>query len=62
MEKCALCPRACNIDRSRGKGYCGSNDKLKIGKIMLHNWEEPILANENSGAIFFSNCPLKCIF
>ena len=57
-----MCPRGCNIDRSNSVGYCGSNDKLKIGKIMLHKWEEPILAKENSGAIFFSNCPLKCIF
>ena len=57
-----MCPRACNIDRSVLSGFCGSNDKLKVGKIMLHEWEEPILAHKNSGAIFFSNCPLKCIF
>lgn len=57
-----MCPRGCNVDRSSGVGYCGSSNKLKIGKIMLHKWEEPILANNNSGAIFFSNCPLKCIF
>ena len=62
MNKCNLCPRACNIDRSKSQGFCGSNDKIKIGKVMLHNWEEPILAEKNSGAIFFSNCPLKCIF
>lgn len=62
MNKCNLCPRSCNIDRSKTKGFCGSNDKIKIGKVMLHNWEEPILAKRNSGAIFFSNCPLKCIF
>lgn len=62
MMKCNMCPRGCNIDRSKSVGFCGSNDKLKIGKIMLHNWEEPILAKNNSGAIFFSNCPLKCIF
>ena len=57
-----MCPRACNIDRNISSGFCGSNDKLKVGKIMLHEWEEPILAHKNSGAIFFSNCPLKCIF
>lgn len=57
-----MCPRACNIDRSIKQGFCGSDNKIKIGKIMLHKWEEPILAKENSGAIFFSNCPLKCIF
>lgn len=62
MSKCNMCPRACNVDRSECVGFCGSNDKLKVAKIMLHHWEEPILAKENSGAIFFSNCPLKCIF
>lgn len=62
MERCTLCPRACAIDRSKKQGFCGSNDKIRIGKIMLHSWEEPILARKNSGAIFFSNCPLKCVF
>ena len=62
MNKCSMCPRSCNIDRSIGIGFCGRNNKIKIGKIMLHEWEEPILAHKNSGAIFFSNCPLKCIF
>lgn len=62
MDRCEMCPRACKIDRSKGVGFCGSGEKLKIGKVMLHKWEEPILANESSGAIFFSNCPLKCIF
>ena len=62
MANCTMCPRACKIDREISAGYCGSGDKIKIGKIMLHEWEEPILANKNSGAIFFSNCPLKCIF
>jgi putative pyruvate formate lyase activating enzyme len=57
-----MCPRSCNVDRSVKCGFCGSNNKVKIGKIMLHKWEEPILAKENSGAIFFSNCPLKCVF
>lgn len=57
-----MCPRSCNVDRSKVSGFCGSNDKIKIGKVMLHSWEEPILAEKNSGAIFFSNCPLKCIF
>ena len=62
MNKCELCPRKCGVDRSKGLGFCGSNDKIKIGKIMLHEWEEPILAKEKSGAIFFSNCQLKCVF
>ena len=62
MNKCEICPRKCTVDRRKSIGFCGSNDRIKIGKIMLHEWEEPILAEKKSGAIFFSNCPLKCIF
>ncbi len=30
---------------------------------MLHMWEEPCISGKNgSGAIFFSGCPLKCVF
>lgn len=28
---------------------------------MLHLWEEPVLG-EKSGAVFFSNCTLKCVY
>lgn len=30
-------------------------------KAMIHLWEEPALG-ERSGAIFFSNCTLKCVY
>lgn len=30
---------------------------------MLHKWEEPCISGKNgTGAIFFSGCPLKCVF
>lgn len=71
MEKlCNLCPRNCNVDRSTKLGFCGANEKLKVAKVMLHYFEEPIISGEDtptkkaagSGAIFFSNCNLKCVF
>jgi len=63
MSKCEMCPRKCGLDRKTHAGYCGASDTLKIAKIMLHNWEEPCISlGKGSGAIFFSNCPLKCIF
>ena len=59
---CNNCPRRCNIDRDKIAGYCGQR-KLKIAKIMTHYWEEPIICDENgSGAIFFSNCSLRCCY
>lgn len=58
-----ICPRNCKIDRINKMGYCSSTNKIKIAKVMRHFWEEPIISGENgSGAIFFSNCNLKCIF
>ncbi len=63
MTKCNMCPRNCNIDRNEKVGVCGASNKLKVAKIMLHNWEEPCISlGKGSGAIFFSHCSLKCIF
>ena len=60
---CNNCPRGCNIDRSREKGFCGCDDSIKIAKIMKHFGEEPVITGENgSGTIFFSGCVLKCPF
>lgn len=63
MELCEICPRRCKVDRDIKNGYCGSNNRLAIAKVMLHHWEEPIISGVNgSGAIFFSGCSLKCIY
>ena len=57
---CQICPRKCFVDRNKNIGFCGASS-LKIAKVMLHFWEEPIISGEKgSGAIFFSGCPLKC--
>ena len=63
MIRCNLCPRQCNVDRNKSVGFCNSNNNLKVAKYMVHYWEEPIISGNNgSGAIFFSNCNLKCIY
>lgn len=36
---------------------------MRLAKAMLHYWEEPVLCTEGgSGAVFFSNCTLRCVF
>ncbi len=64
--KCNICPRQCNVDRSKEKGYCGQKDKLRISKVMFHHYEEPIISGNDidrgSGAIFFTGCNLKCVY
>jgi len=63
MKLCNLCPRKCNIDRSKKVGVCGAKDKLTIARFSLHYWEEPCISgNQGSGTIFFTYCNLKCIF
>ncbi len=64
LKSCTLCPRECKVDRSNGvKGYCGYDDKLYVARAALHMWEEPCISGENgSGTVFFSGCPLRCVF
>lgn len=63
LKCCQLCPRLCNVDRTRNKkGYCGENE-LKIFTFFLHKGEEPPISGERgSGTVFFSSCNLKCIY
>ena len=36
---------------------------MRIARAALHMWEEPCISGVNgSGTIFFSGCPLKCVF
>ncbi|MDE7267046.1 MAG: radical SAM protein [Lachnospiraceae bacterium] len=59
-----LCPRSCGADRANGKtGYCKETATVRVARISLHMWEEPCISGENgSGTIFFSGCPLRCVF
>ena len=61
---CELCPRRCGVARSQGRrGVCGATDELHLARSALHFWEEPPVSGERgSGAIFFSGCPLRCVF
>ena len=62
--KCDLCPRKCLVDRKKGeKGICGQTENLKVARAALHFWEEPCISGDTgSGAVFFSGCPLHCVF
>ncbi|MDR3047790.1 MAG: radical SAM protein [Bacteroidales bacterium] len=64
MDKCAICPRQCGVNRNAGqKGLCRTADKIFIASNNIHIGEEPpISAKDGSGAIFFSNCTLQCVF
>ncbi len=62
-NKCTLCPRNCERDRNKEKGFCGADDKIRIARVGLHEWEEPCISyGKGSGTVFFSGCSLKCVF
>ena len=63
LQHCTLCPRACGADRTKARGLCGANDRVEAARASLHRWEEPPISGENgSGTVFFSHCPLGCVF
>lgn len=65
MSTCNLCPRACGADRAAGEtGVCSvSGDNVYLARAALHMWEEPCISGESgSGAVFFSGCPLRCVY
>jgi len=63
MKACYLCPRKCGANRSTGRGLCGAEEKPRVAKIMLHQWEEPFISGiRGSGTVFFSGCNLGCVY
>lgn len=63
-EHCELCPRRCGAARASGaRGVCGQDARLTVARAALHFWEEPPISGEaGSGTIFFTGCPLRCVF
>ena len=65
LKECRLCPRECGVNRLAGqKGRCGAvGEKVKVARAALHYWEEPCISgSRGSGAVFFSYCPLRCVY
>ena len=63
FTSCGLCPRQCRINRYERRGYCGADFRARIARAALHEWEEPCISGKNgSGTVFFTGCPLHCVF
>lgn len=63
MENCTLCPRECGADRAVRTGVCRAPRKAVVAKVMIHTGEEPCIGFfPGAGAVFFSGCPLRCVF
>ncbi|MBQ1466243.1 MAG: radical SAM protein [Eubacteriaceae bacterium] len=61
---CLLCPRECGADRELSSGVCSvPPGGIMVARASLHMWEEPCISGERgSGTIFFSGCPLRCVY
>ena len=62
---CRLCPRNCGALRTatEGLGLCRMPETPLLARAALHQWEEPpISGTRGSGTIFFTGCPLGCVF
>lgn len=64
LSRCVLCPRMCGADRAAGQtGVCGSGAVPRIYRYGPHFGEEPPISGTcGSGTIFFSHCPLDCLY
>lgn len=63
--RCKLCPRRCAAARDGpgSLGVCKSGRTARIARAALHRWEEPPVSGKNgSGAVFFTGCPLGCLY
>ena len=61
--RCMLCPRRCGAEREEQAGFCGVGSTVRVARAALHFWEEPCISGTaGSGTVFFSGCPLKCVF
>ena len=63
---CSLCPRQCKALRTETEnlnGYCKMPLLPRVARADLHFWEEPIISGKKgSGTVFFSGCPLSCVY
>lgn len=62
---CRQCPRRCSAlrDETHGEGLCAMPSAPKVARAALHFWEEPVISGaRGAGTVFFSGCPLKCVF
>lgn len=64
LESCDLCPHCCGANRAAGNtGYCRTGTEPGLASAAPHFGEEPpLVGTGGSGAIFFTNCNMACVF
>jgi len=64
LRDCSCCPRQCSVDRySHKRGFCRTGARVSVPHYGLHYGEEPpVTGIKGSGAVFFGNCNMRCIY
>ena len=64
LASCDICPRECQINRLENeRGFCHSGYLPLVSAICAHHGEEPAISGiRGTGAIFFGNCNMRCVY
>ncbi|MBE9513783.1 MAG: radical SAM protein [Chloroflexi bacterium] len=64
LASCDICPRECGVNRLNGQhGYCHSGYLPVVSSFCDHHGEEPAISGaKGTGAIFFGNCNMRCVY
>ena len=64
LSSCDICPRECGVNRMENEtGFCHSACLPIVSMVCAHHGEEPVISgSRGSGAVFFGNCNMRCVY
>lgn len=64
LASCDICPRECHVNRLKDElGFCHSGYLPVVSAVCDHHGEEPVISGiRGTGAIFFGNCNMRCVY
>jgi len=64
LASCDVCPRECQVNRLKNEqGFCHSGYLPIVSAVCDHHGEEPAISgSRGTGAIFFGNCNMSCVY
>jgi len=64
LASCDICPRECHVNRLENEhGFCHSGYLPIVSAVCDHHGEEPAISGpQGTGAIFFGNCNMRCVY
>lgn len=64
LASCDICPRDCHVNRLKNEhGFCHSGYLPIVSAVCDHHGEEPAISGtRGTGAIFFGNCNMRCVY